>query len=105
MRLAGVPLSSALSRLATFRGDRALHFARRLPLRSATLFIARAAVVAIFTIVGLPSVEAIGTSGGCSKSAMPHEVTSYAADYRTACLREARNQKRFFHKFLLVQVL
>lgn len=37
--------------------------------------------------------EAIGTSGGGSKSAMPHEVPSYAADYRTfnaaACLRVA----------------
>ena len=64
----------------------------------------------------------IGTSGGGSKSAMPHEVTSYAADYRAfnaaACLRVAwesechggntektRNQNRFFHKFLLVQAL
>jgi len=53
---------------------------------------------------------------------MPHQVTSYAADYRTfdaaARLRiawiskchggntkEARNQKRFFHEFLLVQAL
>jgi hypothetical protein len=86
------------------------------------LFIARAAVVPIFAIVGLPPVDAIGTSGGCSKSAMPHEVTSYAADNRTfnaaACVRiawesechggnteEARNQKRFFHEFLLVQAL
>jgi hypothetical protein len=93
-----------------------------LPLRSATLFIARAAVVPIFAIVGLPPVDAIGTSGGGSKSAMPQEVTSYAADNRTfnaaACLRiawesechggnteEARNQKRFFHEFLLVQGL
>jgi hypothetical protein len=64
-----------------------------LPLRSATLFIARAAVAPIFAIVGFPPVEAIGTSGGGSKSAMPHEVTSYAADYRAfnaaACLRVA----------------
>jgi hypothetical protein len=91
-------------------------------LRSTTLFVARPAVAPIFAIVGLPPVEAIGTSGGGSKSAMPHEVTSYAADYRTfnaaACLRVAcesechggntektRNQKRFFHEFLLVRAL
>jgi hypothetical protein len=53
------------------------------------LFIARAAVL-IFAVVGLPPVDAIGTSGGCSRSAMPHEVTSYVADDRTfnaaACL-------------------
>jgi hypothetical protein len=53
---------------------------------------------------------------------MPHEVTSYAADNRTfnaaACRRitwesecyggnteKSWNQKRFFHEFLLVQVL
>jgi hypothetical protein len=93
-----------------------------LPLRSTTLFVARAALVPIFAIVGLPPVDAISTSGGCSNSAMPKEVTSYAADNRTfnaaACLRitwesechggnteEARNQKRFFHEFLLVRAL
>jgi hypothetical protein len=89
---------------------------------STTLFVARAALVPIFAIVGLPPVHAIGTSGGRSNSAMPQEVTSYASDNRTfnaaACVRitwesechgghteEARNQKRFFHEFLLVQSL
>jgi hypothetical protein len=93
-----------------------------LPLRSTTLFVARAALVPIFAIVGLPPVDAVGTSGGCSNSAMPQEVTGHAADNRTfnaaACLRiawesechggnteEARNQKRSFHEFLLVQAL
>src|ERR1700736_2078884 len=93
-----------------------------LPLRSAMLFVARAALVPIFAIVGLLPVDAISTSGGCSHSAVPQEVTSYAADNRAfnaaACLRitweserhdgnteKARNQKRFFHEFLLVQAL
>jgi hypothetical protein len=87
---------------------------------SATLVVARAAIV--FAIVVLPPVHAIGTSGGHSQSAVPHEVPSYAADNRTfyaaACLRiiwesechggkaeEARNQKRLFHEFLLLQAL
>jgi hypothetical protein len=56
---------------------------------STTLFVARAAIV--FAIVDLPPMHAIGTSGGRSQSAMPHEVPRYAADNRTfyaaACLR------------------
>ncbi|MGH6847169.1 MAG: hypothetical protein ACREC0_06965 [Methylocella sp.] len=87
---------------------------------SSRLHVAGAAL--IFAIVDLPPVHPISTSGGCSNSAMPHEVTSYAADNRTfnatGCLRiswenerkgrnteETRNQKRFIHEFLLVQAL
>jgi hypothetical protein len=85
---------------------------------SATLFVAGAAIV--LAIVVFPPVHAISTSGGCSQSAMPHEVPSYTADNRTfyaaARLRivwesecrggkaeEARDQNRLFHEFLLVQ--
>jgi hypothetical protein len=107
--------------LTTRRISRLVQFPL-LPLRSSTLFVARAALVPIFAIVGLLPVDAISTSGGCSNSAMPQEVTSYAADNRAfnaaACLRitwesechsgntkEARNQKRSFHECLLVQTL
>jgi hypothetical protein len=87
---------------------------------STALIVARATIV--FAIVVLPPVHAIGTPGGRSQSAVPHEVPSYAADNRTfyaaACVRiiweserrggkaqDARNQKRFFHEFLLLQAL
>ena len=117
---AAEPAREAVLTLSTYFSARLISaIAAALPVSTA-LFVAGAAT--IFAIIGLPPVHAISTSGGCSKSAVPHEVTSYAAHNRTfnatACLyisweserngrktEEARNQKRLFHEFLLVPAL